>query len=106
MGAADRGRGGLGEAEVAQLAGLHEFADGAGDVLDRHVGVDAVLLEQVDGASLQSAQRRVSDPFDLLGTAVKPTEGPFSMRHPKVTPRSTAPRSTPIMASRSPGLGP
>ena len=48
VGAADRGRAGLGQPEVAHLALVDELPDGAGDVLDRHVGVDPVLVEQVD----------------------------------------------------------
>jgi len=39
---------------VPHLAGLDEFADSAGDVLDRHVGVDAVLAEQVDRVDAQA----------------------------------------------------
>ena len=45
---ADGGRGRLGQAEVPDLAGPDQLLDGAGDVLDRHVRVDAVLVEQVD----------------------------------------------------------
>jgi len=56
VGAADRGRGGLGEPEVADLAGVDEFADGARDVLDRHVRVDAMLVEQIDPIRPQSFQ--------------------------------------------------
>ena len=54
------------------LPACDEFADRAGDVLDRHVRVDAVLVEQVDDVGPQPAQRRVGDPLDLLGAAVEP----------------------------------
>ena len=56
MGAADRVRAGLRQSEVADLAGDDEVLDGTGDVLDRHVGVDAVLVEQVDVVGPQPPQ--------------------------------------------------
>ena len=76
VGAADRAGAGLGQAEVADLARRDQLADGAGDVLDRHVRVDPVLVEQVDrvdaaaAAGTPSATRRIcsgrlSSPTDL-----------------------------------------
>ena len=60
MGSADRRGGGLREAEVAYLPGLDQFPDSTGDVLDGNVGVDPVLVEQVDdvGAEPSQATRR------------------------------------------------
>ena len=43
---ADGPHAGLGEAEVAHLARLDELLDDAGDVLDRHLPVDAVLVQR------------------------------------------------------------
>ena len=57
VGAADRLYAGLGEAEVADLALVDQVLDGAGDVLDRDVRVDAVLVEQVDRVGPQPLQR-------------------------------------------------
>ena len=51
---ADRRGGRLGQPEVLDLALGDQFADRAGDVLDRHVRVDAVLVEQVDRVDAQS----------------------------------------------------
>ena len=62
---------GLGQAEVAYLAGPYQLADGARDVLDRHVGVDPVLVEEVDRVGAQAAQGGVGDAPDLLGSAVE-----------------------------------
>ncbi|GAA1728738.1 hypothetical protein GCM10009809_25410 [Isoptericola hypogeus] len=56
---------------MAYLALRDQLADRAGDVLDGHVGVDAVLVEQVDPVGAQSPQRRVRDASDLLGPAVE-----------------------------------
>ena len=65
VGAADRCDAGLGHPEVVDLAGLDELLDGAGDVLDGDVGVDAVLVEQVDGVGPQSTQGAVDGGADV-----------------------------------------
>ena len=67
--ATDGGGGGLGHAEVLDLAGRDEFLDGAGDVFDGHVGVDAVLVEQVDGVDAQPGEGGVGDLLDVFGSA-------------------------------------
>ena len=61
---------GFGQAEVADLAGGDEVADGAGDVFDGDVRVDAVLVEEVDVVGAQPAQRVVGDLPDAFGSAV------------------------------------
>ena len=43
----------------------------AGDVLDRHVRIDAVLVEQVDAVGPQPLQRRLDHLPDVLGPAVQ-----------------------------------
>ena len=50
VGAANGFRAGFGQAEVLDLAGLNQFLHRAGDVFDRHVRVDPVLIEQVDAS--------------------------------------------------------
>ena len=42
---------------MLHLALLNQILHRARDVLDRHVRVDAVLVEQIDGLDPQSAQR-------------------------------------------------
>ena len=71
VGAADDVDAGFGQAEVGDLAGVDELLDGAGDVLDRHVGVDAVLVEQVDAVDVQPAQGVLDGGADVLGAAVQ-----------------------------------
>jgi hypothetical protein len=56
---------------VADLAGLDELLDRARDVLDRDVGVDPVLVKEVDHVGAQPAQGCVGDPADLLRPAVE-----------------------------------
>ena len=72
VGAADAADAGFGQSEVADLAGGDEVADGAGDVFDGDVRVDAVLVEEVDVVGAQPAQRVVGDLSDAFGPAVGP----------------------------------
>jgi hypothetical protein len=69
-GAADRLRAGLAQGEVAGLARVDELPHGARDVLDRHVRVDAVLVEHVDVIGAEVAQAVVGDLEDVPGPAV------------------------------------
>jgi hypothetical protein len=48
MGAADRLHARLGQAEMPYFALANEVAHGAGHVLDRNFGIDAVLVEEID----------------------------------------------------------
>ena len=73
MGAANRLGAGLREAEVLDLAFLDQVLHRAGHVLDRHVGVDPVLVEQVNRVDPEALQRCVSDCADVLRAAVRAT---------------------------------
>jgi hypothetical protein len=57
---------------VLGLAGLDKVLDRAGDVLDGHLRVDAVLVVEVDGVDAEPVQRAVDDLFDDLGPAGDP----------------------------------
>ena len=70
VGAADRLDASFGQTEVPDLALADEFADGAGDVLDRHVRVDPVLVQQVDAVCPQPLERRFHHVPDALRPAV------------------------------------
>src|SRR6267143_5259878 len=48
---------GFRESEVLHLALLDEVFHGSGDVFDRHVGIYAVLIEQVDDIGLEALER-------------------------------------------------
>jgi hypothetical protein len=45
----------LTQAEVADLAGIDQLLDRARDILDRNVGIGAMLVEHVDVVGLQIA---------------------------------------------------
>ncbi len=68
---AQRGRAGLGEAEVAHLAGADEIGHGPDDLLDRHRRVHPVLVEQVDPIGPEPLQRGFDDLPDMLRAAVE-----------------------------------
>ncbi len=69
VGTADRLCGGLGQAEVLDLALVDQVFDRAGDLLYGHVGVDPVLVEQVDSLDAQAGQGCVCGLLDQLGPA-------------------------------------
>ncbi len=54
---------------MLDLAGVDELLDGAGDVLDRRLRVDAVLVVQVDRVGAEAAQRPVHSTADGVGSA-------------------------------------
>ena len=71
VGAADRLHACLGEAEVPDLARLDQLLHGTGHVLDRHLRVDAVLVEEVDRVRPEPLERGVDAAPDRLGATVK-----------------------------------
>ena len=56
---------------MLDLAGGDELLDRAGHVLHRHVGIDAVLVEQVDALHAQPAQGGLDRCLDVLRPAVQ-----------------------------------
>ena len=61
MRATDRLDAGLGQAEVLDLAGLDQLLHRTGDLFDRNLRVDPVLVEEVDRVGLQPAERALDD---------------------------------------------
>jgi hypothetical protein len=51
------------------------FFDGSGDVFDRDLGVDAVLVEQVDVVGAQPSQRALDGLGEVLWAAIEPGAG-------------------------------
>lgn len=71
MRAADGLRAGLAQAEVFHLARVDQLLDGSCHILDRHLGVDAVLVEHIDVVDAEVAQAVVGDLADVAGAAVE-----------------------------------
>ena len=71
--AADRLHACFGQAEVLDLAFLDQVLHRAGHVFDRHVRIDAVLIEQIDALDLEPLERGLGDLSDVLRPAVQAT---------------------------------
>ena len=61
----------FGQPEVPDLAFANQVFDRTGDVFDRHVGVDAVLVEEVDPIGLEPLQRRLRHLANVRRPAVQ-----------------------------------
>ena len=61
--------------EEADLAGVDELGHRAHRLLDRDVGIDAVLVVEVDVVDAQPAQRGVAGPDHVVRAAVDPARG-------------------------------
>jgi hypothetical protein len=59
------------KAEVLDLALLDHVLHRAGDVFDRHVGVNPVLIEQVDDIELEPLKRALDSLLDMLRLTVQ-----------------------------------
>src|SRR5438874_8762005 len=59
------------EAEVLHLTCSNQFLHRTGDIFNRHAGIDAVLIEQIDNIGPQSLQRSVGDLFDVLWPTIQ-----------------------------------
>jgi hypothetical protein len=70
MRAADRLGAGLRKAEMFDLAFADQFLDRPRDVIDRHIGIDPVLIEKIDDICLKPLQRSFRDRLDMLRPAV------------------------------------
>ncbi len=71
--AADRLRACFGKSEVLHLALLDQILHRSGHIFDRHVGVNAVLVEQIDDIGLEPLERCFGDLLDVLRPAVQPS---------------------------------
>ena len=74
-GAAQRLGARLGQPEVADLALLHELGHRADGLLDRRVGVDAVLVVEVDVVDAEAPQRSLGRLAHVLGPAADAAGG-------------------------------
>src|SRR5439155_1732073 len=59
------------KAEVLHLACSNQFLHRTGDVFNRHAGIDAVLVEQINHIRPESLQRSFSNLFDVLWPTIQ-----------------------------------
>jgi hypothetical protein len=57
--------------EMLYLALANQILNGPGDILDRHTGIHAVLVKEVDDIGSQSFQRRIRVLANAFGPAVE-----------------------------------
>ena len=72
MGAAQRVQPHLGQAPVQDLAFGHQVLHRTGDILDRHLRVDAVLVEEIDAVGAQALQHALDGQLDTVRAADEP----------------------------------
>src|SRR5262245_16356115 len=70
VGAPDGVGPGLAQAEMADLALLNESRHGADRVLDRHVGIDAMDVIEIDGVDAHALEARLAGDRHIVGLAV------------------------------------
>src|SRR5216684_758892 len=58
------------ESEVLHLSLLDQLFHGAGDVFDRHVQIDTMLVEQIDRIHLEPLERRLRNLLDVLRATI------------------------------------
>jgi hypothetical protein len=73
VGAPDRPDPRFGQTDVPDLSLGHEFGKGADRVLNRSVGVDPMLVVEVNVVGRESLQRALDRGTNVCGTAVKMT---------------------------------
>src|SRR4051795_5939388 len=71
----DRLRPGLGQPEMAHLAGPHQFRHGADRLLDRRVRIDPVLVVEVDRLDPEPPEARLTGLAHVVRPSVDPEEG-------------------------------
>ena len=71
MSAADSRRGGLGQADVSHFSLCHEFGQGAHGVFDGGLGIDPVLVIQVDMVGAEPLQGAFDRRADVRRAAVE-----------------------------------
>src|SRR5260221_13943184 len=78
MGSTDRSGARFGQAEVPDLALANQILDRSGYILDRHVRVDTVLVEQIDAFDVEPLQGAFRDFADVLRATVHRTPSGLS----------------------------
>ena len=71
MSLADRARTRLGETEVQDFTFLDEVLDCTGDILDRHVRIDPMLIVEINMIGPEPLEGCLDDPLDTLRSAVE-----------------------------------
>src|SRR5262249_35380758 len=71
MSATNRFRSCFGKAKVLHLTLLDQLLHGSGDVFDRHVRINAMLVEEIDGIDFEPLEGCFRDLLDVLRPAIQ-----------------------------------
>ena len=72
MSATQRAQTHLGQTPVQNLALRHQILNRAGDILDRYLRVDAVLVDEVNAVSPEPLEHSIDRHLDMFRPAVEP----------------------------------
>src|SRR5277367_3762590 len=97
MGAPNTLSAGLRHSEVPHLALADQILHGAGDILNGHIGIYPMLIEEIDCIGAQSLQRRVR----VLANTFRPAVQSFSRNS---FPETEFRRNHHVLAKRLDGL--
>lgn len=61
----------FGKPPTQNLALLNQLFYCSGHILDRHIGINTMLIKQIDGFNLESLERAFNCLFDVFRTTVK-----------------------------------
>src|SRR4026208_1997746 len=62
----------FGKSPMQDLSLIHQVFDSSGDVFDRHLRIDAVLVEKVYAVGAEPLERSFDAQLEVVGFAVKP----------------------------------
>jgi hypothetical protein len=79
MGASDRLGACLAQAKMPDLAFFDQALHGSCDILDRHLRIDTMLIEQIDTVNAQATQRVLGDLANVGGPAVETVRSRFEV---------------------------
>ena len=99
--AADGLGAGFGHPKVLYLALGDEVLDRAGDLLDGNVGVDAVLVEEIDDIDAEALERAFDGPANLLRAAVRRMQPWSGIAGPRLKPNLVAITTLPLNGARA-----
>src|SRR5439155_19849953 len=70
----------LGESEVQHLSFSDQILYRRSDLFDQHLGIDPVLVKEINAVGSKTLQRRLRHLLDMLWAAIETTAGAFQVK--------------------------
>src|SRR5687768_14092526 len=61
----------LGQSPMQNLTFPHQVTDRTSDIFNRHIWIDAVLVEEIDSISVETCEHSLDSLLDMIGTAIE-----------------------------------